>query len=151
MAVALQVVLSIILLGILLVPLLAWVRKVKYRAALLADQRYASQVILRRDDWAEFMGQRGSENVRVRGNGALVLTSSELWFARAVPLREFTIPLRQIRTVEMLTSFHGKINVGFPALVVRYEENGQINEAAWCLKDVRRWKEELEGQLHRHY
>jgi hypothetical protein len=93
---------------------------------------------------ANFFGQDSKRVPQIRGNGVLVLTDKELFFGMWTPKKELKIPIVAIKSVENPKSFHGK-SVFRKLLKITFEnDQGDIDAAAWYVKDLNSWTRELE-------
>jgi len=63
-------------------------------------------------------GKRHRQPLAVRGNGTLTLTDSELRFVRALPRKEFVVPLARVTGVGTGRSHNGKWMGWYPVLKV---------------------------------
>lgn len=94
-----------------------------------------------------FFGQESKGRAQMRGNGTLVLTQSEIYFARWIPLAEYTIPLAKIQSVETVNGFLGK-TVFRPLLKVVYQnEAGKTDAIAWLVPDLDGLKKMIEDRI----
>jgi len=92
---------------------------------------------------ANSFGERSKGGMQVRGNGALVLTREKLWFFRALPEAEFTIPLDAVTAVSLPKSFNHK-TVFYPLLCVGYRTDHGEDAMAWAVKNPMHWKSAIE-------
>lgn len=106
------------------------------------DQKYAAGQVTLADPAANFFGVESRGTGQVRGNGALVLTASELWFAQMVPEAELTIAVRDIKAVDLVSSHLGKSS-GRQLVRVRYGP-GDGDAAAWAVADPDAWLRAIE-------
>lgn len=99
----------------------------------------------RRVDVGAFLfGQQSLGVTQLRGNGTLVLTSSELFFKPWVGKREFLIPLGAIRSIETPKSHLGKTQL-VPLLKVVYSDNAsRADSIAWRVRDLAGWIRAIE-------
>ncbi len=95
---------------------------------------------------ANFLGVRSKGGAQWRGNGALVLTSDVLFFLRAVPKKEYRIPIRAITSLSMPKSFNGK-SVLAPLLCVNYHADEGEESIAWALRNPEKWKAAIEARI----
>ncbi len=92
---------------------------------------------------AVFFGQESRGMAQLRGNGTLVISDSELYFRKWVPLTEYTIPLNRIESIESPKVYLGK-SYGRPLLKINYRrEDGQSDSMGWYVPDV----ESVRGQV----
>lgn len=113
------------------------------------EKKLAGRNPLRQTLAANFFGQRSKGPAQIRGNGALVLTESELFFFLAAPRREFSIPLNLITSVTLPKSHLGK-TVFQPLLCVEYHAQMGVESIAWALKDPEGWKTDVETAMKSH-
>ena len=107
------------------------------------DLKFRGREILLQTLSANFFGQRSKGAKQVRGNGALVLTNDELWFLRAYPVKEFSIPLKDVASVSLTRSHLGK-TVGRDLLFVEYKTPEGNDAIAWSVCDPDNWKDAIE-------
>ena len=129
--------------GILLLALKWFMASIRRKLQAHVQARFNPADIIGATTRANFLGVRSKGGGQIRGNGALVLTREQLFFVRAVPLKEFTLPLESIREVTLPRSFNGK-SVLMPLLCVHYGSDGVDDAMAWALKDPQRWKKAIE-------
>jgi hypothetical protein len=91
---------------------------------------------------ANSLGRKLKAGRQIRGNGALVLTDSELWFTLAVPEREILIPINKIRAVELRKSHLGKI-IFRPLLYIEYMSAEGEDGIAWYVKNPETWQKAI--------
>ncbi len=106
-------------------------------------ERYPGGEVLLAEPLANCFGLESLGRFQVRGNGVLALTPSELWFRRYAGNFELTIPLREVRAVELVPSHLGKRILGRPLLRVRFSRAGTEDSIAWLVPEPRQWLERL--------
>ena len=78
-----------------------------------------------------------------RGNGNLILTDKELFFAMAFPKTIYSIPLETIGEIETPTRMGGK-SMAIRMLKVNFKtENGKDEAVGWIVQDLDAWVAEL--------
>lgn len=103
-------------------------------------QKYASAKVLHTSAGANFFGLKGSEPIRLHGNGVLLLTPEELIFEPMLGRRELKIRRSAIEAIETPISFMGKSQMK-PLLLIRFkDQQGQSCEAAWWVPDLSQWE-----------
>ena len=108
-------------------------RVTRKRAALIAERFPNAKLIV---PMANFFGQESKGVAQLRGNGVMVITSSELYFQQLVTNKEWHIPFGTMQAVETAKSHLGK-TVGRPLLKIRYvNPEGRIDTVAWWLRNV---------------
>ena len=107
-------------------------------------QRFHASKILRQEPFANFFGRKSRGLKQVRGNGALVLTRETLWFMRAAPRKEFTIPLDHVTGVTFHKTFLGK-TIFRPLLCVEFETKDGPDAIAWAVRDPHAWREAIDA------
>ena len=107
------------------------------------EKRFVGQRIIVMALKANFFGQKSKGGRQVRGNGALVLTETELWFSLAAPEREISIPLSQIKSVILKRSHLGK-TVFRPLLYIEYSSGVDDDSIAWHVNQPEEWKAAIE-------
>jgi hypothetical protein len=110
-------------------------------------KKFAGKQIVRQSTGANFFGQSSRGVGQIRGNGALVLTPSELYFIMFVPRKELTIPLQSVTSVSTPRSHLGK-TVGWRLLRVDYRSPSGEDAAAWAVQDVDEWASSVERYQH---
>jgi hypothetical protein len=108
-------------------------------------ERYPSGEVLLAAPTANCFGLESLGRLQVRGNGVLALTSSELWFRRYAGDFELSIPLRDVRAVELAPSHLGKRILGRELLRVRFSRAGTEDTVAWLMPEPRQWLERLQA------
>ena len=93
---------------------------------------------------ANFFGEKSKGGKQVRGNGALILTKDILCFIRAVPEKEFVIPVGSIKEISLPKAFNGK-SVLAPLLCVHYTDDDREDAMAWAIKEPDKWKKVIEA------
>lgn len=111
----------------------------------IAD-RFDNEEMLGATTRANFFGIKSKGGAQIRGNGALVLTMNGLYFIRAVPQKEFKIPIKSIRHVSMPRFFNGK-SAFVPLLCIDYDTEYGEDSVAWALKDAGKWKDTIEKMI----
>lgn len=94
--------------------------------------------ILYKDLTANFFGLESKGASQLRGNGALVLTNTELRFYQVAPERDLRIALADIERLSTVRSFLGK-TVGVELLCVAFTVGGHTDTAAWYVVDLGAW------------
>jgi hypothetical protein len=108
--------------------------------------KLAGRTIIRESIGANFFGLSSKGLAQVRGNGALVLTPDQLYFAMFVPRRELTIPLADIVSVSTPRSHLGK-TVGMKLLRVDFRVPAGQDSVAWAVRDLDDWKADIERHM----
>ncbi len=120
--------------------------RISKRLHKLITNKFDKEEILGATTRANFFGIKSKGGAQVRGNGALVLTRNELYFIRAVPQKEYKIPLSSVRDVSMPRFFNGR-SVFAPLLCVNYDAEYGEDSIAWALKDAKKWKDTIEKMI----
>ena len=111
------------------------------------EENFVGKNILITSRGANFFGQESKGLGQVRGNGILLLTDKELFFGMWTPKKELKIPIISIKSVENPKSFLSK-SVFRKLLKVTFENDlGDIDAAAWYVKDLDTWNRELEALM----
>ena len=108
-------------------------------------ERYPDGEVLLADPLANCFGLESLGRLQVRGNGVLALTPSELWFRRYAGDFELSIPLREVRSVELVPSHLGKRILGRQLLRVRFSRAGTEDTIAWLVPEPWQWLERLQA------
>jgi hypothetical protein len=109
----------------------------------LVAVQFDPEDVLKQEHSANFMGQESKGMGQVRGNGALILTHTDLHFILAIPRRSWVIPLVDITKVSFPKSHLGKTKFK-PLLRVDYMDNGQNDAIAWLVSDLEDWTKAIE-------
>ena len=92
---------------------------------------------------ANLFGIKSGGMKQIRGNGILLLTSSQLYFRMLLPKREILIPVNSITSIETPKSFLGKTK-GRKLLKIDYRNDiGGTDSAAWLVPDLEKWIETI--------
>jgi hypothetical protein len=98
---------------------------------------------------AQSFGQESRGKTQLRGNGILLLTDQELFFQGILPKREFTIPLQQIQSVEIVKSHLGKSTFRNLVKVNFTNDAGQAYSIAWDMENSHEAKQMIDSALTR--
>lgn len=115
----------------------------KKRTREIEDQFVGKNVLLT-SRGANFFGQESKGMGQIRGNGVLILTDKELFFGMWTPKKELKVPIVAIKSVENPKSFHGKSAFRKLLKVAFENDQGDLDAAAWYVKDLDSWTRELE-------
>lgn len=118
--------------------------KFRKNLARVVSERFDPTEILRKNLWANYFGRKKKGMAQIRGNGALVLTNSQLWFLQAAPRNEIDIPLTQIIRVSTTRSHLGK-TIFRPLLFVEFETPDGPDSIAWALRHPDEWVTTIEA------
>lgn len=108
-------------------------------------QQFADSSVAKSDPMANFFGLESKGGAQVRGNGALVLTESELWFRRIGSSTPLRIPLQDISGADVTGSHAGK-TVGRTLLRVRFRTGSVTDSAAWLVENPESWVHAINGE-----
>lgn len=131
--------------GLILILSIVFAR-VRNKLNKIIAERFNKQDIIGATTRANFMGIQSKGGAQVRGNGALVLTFDTVFFIRAVPRKEYKIPIHTIRAVSTPGSFNGK-SVTAPLLCLHYTVEDGEDSIAWAIKDPSKWKAAIEKRM----
>jgi len=106
-------------------------------------ERFDKNEIIGSTTSVNFFGEQSKGGKQIRGNGALVLTKDELFFIRAMPFKEYVIPIKSITGVSTPTSFNGRSSLS-RLLCVQYKTDSGADAIAWSIKEPGKWKEAIE-------
>jgi len=110
------------------------------------NARYPEHVRLLTSPMANLFGIQSGGMKQIRGNGILLLTSSQLYFRMLLPRRELLVPLGSITSVETPKSYLGKTR-GRKLLEIDFRNDiGGTDSAAWLVPDLEKWVETIRGQ-----
>jgi len=110
------------------------------------QQRLAGREIVKQTTGANLFGVKSLGAKQLRGNGALVLTATELYFLRALPKTEYRILLTDITGITLPKSFNGK-TVFRPLLCVHFRDTAGEDAMAWAVRDPESWRQGIEALL----
>jgi hypothetical protein len=118
------------------------------------EARIAAEIpadqIVRQDVVVISLGLDSRGVTQARGNGALVLTPTQLRWLQLKPQRnDVTIPLASITTIDTKTSHLGK-SYGKPLLHVTFARDGAPDSIAWYTTDVAGWIASLTAATSDH-
>ena len=120
--------------------------RIRKKLDILVADKFDKKDILGATTRATFFGIKSKGGAQIRGNGALVLTGNEIYFIRAVPQKEYKIPISSIRKVSMPRIFNGKSAL-VPLLCIAYDTGYGEDSMAWAIKDAKKWKEKIEEMI----
>ncbi|MCD4775968.1 MAG: hypothetical protein K8S15_07940 [Candidatus Aegiribacteria sp.] len=127
----------------LMMGLVLLVRKLNYSAMAEISMRYPEHSRIITSPVANLFGIKSRGMKQVRGNGTLLLTSSQLYFRMLLPKKEILVPLRSITSVETPRSFLGKTK-GRKLLKIDFRnDTGGTDSAAWLVADLEKWVEAI--------
>jgi len=95
-------------------------------------------------------GRKHYQLVLIRGNGNLKLTKEGVYFERWLPKKEFFIPFKKIKKVELGKCHNLKSFIFLPVLKIAYEEKGETKIFGVCIgwkKETMVWKDMFEKQV----
>jgi len=121
-------------------------KSIQSRLGKYIQKKFDKKDIIGATTRANFFGEKAKGSKQLRGNGALVLTKNQLFFVRAVPLKEFKIPIRSISKVSLPASFNGK-SVFSKLLCVHYTIGEEKNSIAWEVKNPETWKNSIKALI----
>ncbi|MEO1209911.1 MAG: hypothetical protein AAFX78_10255 [Cyanobacteria bacterium J06638_20] len=137
---AIALALLTLLIGTALVLLLRFqVMRIRRRLMRKIGMRFPEAEILKLDLSANLFGVRSRGHKQIRGTGGLVLTHQYLYFLRAVPEKEFAVPLQTIQQIDHPQQFLGK-SIFYPLLRVTYTLDGKEEEITWAVRQPEAWK-----------
>lgn len=106
-------------------------------------EKFNDKKILLADDISNFFGLESSGIWKVRGNGVLLLTEEELFFGMWKPKKEVLISIKSMINISNPKS-HMHRSVSHPLLKVTFTNiNGEIDSAAWFVRNLEDWNETL--------
>lgn len=110
----------------------------------------ASSNIILDSPSANFFGQESKGLKQIRGTGVLALTENELLFEMWKPTGKFKIPLVSIKGIETPKSFLRKTKFN-PLLKIVFEnERGELDSAAWLVRDLQKWLQSIENMIQKN-
>ncbi|MBJ8341163.1 hypothetical protein JGU71_19945 [Antrihabitans sp. YC3-6] len=128
----------VVVLSVIVVVLKVVVGRVRKSSAAKIESQFSPTDIVRADPLANFFGLESKGGAQVRGNGALVLTRTMVWFSRAGGSVPLEIPLAAVREVDAVKTHAGK-SVGRRLLWIRFETDRGFDSVAWFVRDVDDW------------
>lgn len=111
-----------------------------------AAARFPGETVVLSDPDANFFGLQSRGASQVRGNGALVLVDSALWFQQMLPEQDLVIPVADVRAIDLVDGHLGK-SVGHKLLHVRFRGDAGDDAAAWYVDDPEAWRAALAARL----
>lgn len=112
------------------------------------NERFKLEEIIASTTRANFFGVESRGGKQLRGKGALVLTGKTLYFFRAVPFKEYRIPLHTMTKISTPRSFNKK-SVIAKLLCVHYNMDSQQDAMAWAVREPGQWKSRIESLIKR--
>ncbi len=92
---------------------------------------------------SSFFGHKLKNYTQVRGNGYFALTKDEIYFLMWLPPKEIKINIDKITKIDFPKSFLGK-SIFKPLLRVTYiNDNKELDEVAWAIRELPKIKSEL--------
>ncbi|MFH5207983.1 hypothetical protein [Antrihabitans spumae] len=128
----------VVVLSVIVIVLKVVVGKVRKSSAAKIESQFSPSDIVRADPLANFFGLESKGGAQVRGNGALVLTRTMVWFSRAGGSVPLELPITAIRGADSVKSHAGK-SVGRSLLRVSFETDRGFDSAAWFVRDIDGW------------
>lgn len=80
-----------------------------------------------------------SVTVPIKGTGVVALTDADLRLVRALPRREFVIPLGQITGLERKRTWKHSYRAGMPVIVVHYRAGDGQEAMGFSVRDTAGW------------
>lgn len=96
-------------------------------------RRYPSDLVLASEYGANSFGQASRGKLQTRGNGALIITATELCFFQIIPATELVIPLSAIRRTSLVRSHLGKATP-FKLLKLELEDAAGSDSVAFLVR-----------------
>jgi hypothetical protein len=129
----------------LIMGLVFLVRKLNKSAMEEVSAKYPEHSRILTSPMANLFGLKSSGMKQIRGNGILLLTSSQLYFRMLLPKKEILVPLRSIISVETPRSFLGKTK-GKKLLKIDFRSDaGGTDSVAWLVDNLEKWAETIRG------
>ena len=110
------------------------------------QDRFHGHPLVKATTRANFLGKLSKKGRQIRGNGALVLTVNTLYFIRALPHKEYAIPLTSIKKISLQRAFNGK-SVLASLLCIDYDTGTEPDAMGWAVPDPENWKETIENEI----
>ncbi|MFX1568768.1 MAG: hypothetical protein ACFFCV_10435 [Promethearchaeota archaeon] len=110
-------------------------------------EKYEEKHVLIADDIANFFGLESAGVWKIRGNGVLLLTEEDLFFGMWKPKKDLLIPIKYIIDITNPKS-HLHKSILRPLLKITFrDDNGEIDSAAWYVRNLDVWNEVLRRVL----
>lgn len=136
---------GLVLLVLVLLGLGTFLGSFRKRGRDAIARRFAADEVVLSETLAQSYGEASRGPTQARGNGALALTTGEVFFLLYVPERELRIPLASIREVSIVRGHLGKTG-GARLLKIDYHVDGKADAIAWRLAaDPETWKAKIES------
>ncbi|MFD4354508.1 hypothetical protein ACFWPX_18280 [Nocardia sp. NPDC058518] len=132
------IVIVVVALAVITLIALSTLRAIRRTAETAISANFAPGEPVRSDPVANYFGRAAKGGKQVRGNGALVLTDTRLWFRRAGSDDPLEIPLASITSVDIVRSHAGK-SIGRPLISVSFDDDS----AAWYVRDSAQWRDDI--------
>ncbi len=121
------------------------IRKLLKTAMAEVYAEYPEHIRILTSPMANLFGVKSGGMKQIRGNGILLLTSTQLYFRMLIPKKELLVPLSSITSVETPLSFMGKTK-GMKLLKIDFKNDvGGTDSAAWQVPDLEKWVETIRG------
>ena len=119
--------------------LIFWLKSVFRKRRDEVEKRFQGKKIILQHNFAHFYGLESLGHFQAKGNGVLAMTKEELYFLKALPRREFKVPVKTITGISNPRSHLGKTNVA-KLLRVDFIIDGRQDAIAWMVGgDVEKW------------
>lgn len=123
----------------LVVTLVSLLKRLQTGAMKEVLREYPSHTHVMISPMANMFGLKSKGVKQIRGNGILVLTSSEIYFRMLIPAKKLLIPVSSITGVETPISFAGKTK-GVKLMKVDFRTaDGKTESAAWLVDRLEEW------------
>lgn len=109
----------------------------------LITQRFEGQTIHLRDPIAFLVAQQSRGYSQRQGNGNLILTDHELFFAMTIPKTIISIPLKTIKNIERPLRMCGQCIMKKLLKINFTTPEGTETAIAWYVKELDRWENEI--------
>lgn len=126
----------------LILALMYLAKTLRARGRAEIDKRFPPANVLLAETMAQSYGQQSRGAAQARGNGALALTQSEIFFLLYVPERELRIPLANITAVTHPRGHLGKTG-GVKLLHLAFTTPEGEDAIAWRVPDPEAWAAKL--------
>jgi len=120
-------------------------RRLRARATAEAQAAAGEQAVHHAQDDAEYLGLTSKGLAQSSGQGCLLLTDEQIFYAQWEPRRRVRIRIDQVIDAKVTTE-HERPTGGVPMLLVKFEDDtGEEDRATWIVDAPDRWAQTLRG------
>jgi len=110
----------------------------------LIEAKFGGKNMIVRDPMAYLVAQQSRGYSQNQGNGNLILTEDELFFAMTMPKTVISIPRKNVGEVKRVSRMCAQQRLGQVILKIQYTDDlGREDALGLKLKDMDRWETEI--------